>query len=64
MTSFRNIVIGTNLVTFGLGLLLVVILPEYSMFSSVGKILVIVGIFANIYLALSLVSCGIMGVKA
>jgi hypothetical protein len=63
MTSFRNLVIGTNLVV-GLGLLLVVILPEYSMFSSVGKILVIVGIFANIYLALSLVSCGIMGVRA
>jgi hypothetical protein len=55
MTSFRNLVIGTNLVV-GLGLLLVVILPEYSMFSSVGKILVIVGIFANVFLAFTLTS--------
>lgn len=56
MTSFRNLVIGTNLVTFGLGVLLVIILSEGSILSTIGKILVIAGIFANIYLAFSLSS--------
>ena len=56
MASFRNLVIGTNLVTFGLGLSLVVILPYGSVFSIAGKLLVISGIFANIYLVLSLTS--------
>jgi hypothetical protein len=56
MASFRNLVIGTNLVTFGLGVLLILIIPQESVFSIIGKILVIAGIFANIFLALSLTS--------
>jgi hypothetical protein len=56
MTSFRNIVIGTNLATVGLGVLLVLIIPPESAFAVIGKILVITGIFADIYLAFSLSS--------
>jgi hypothetical protein len=56
MASFRNLVIGTNLITFGLGLVLVVLIPPDSVFSVIGKMLVITGIFANIYLVFSLSS--------
>jgi hypothetical protein len=56
MTSFRNIVIGTNLVTVGLGGLLVIIVPEGSIVSALGKILVIAGIFGDVILAFAVTS--------
>ena len=54
MTSFRNIVIITNLATVGLGVVLIVVSPENAIVHVIGKMLVIAGIFANVYLALTL----------
>jgi hypothetical protein len=60
MTSFRNIVIGTNLFFFGFGVLLILIFPTDSGFSILGKMLVIAGIPANLLLAFS-ISTGPVG---
>jgi len=50
MTSFRNIVIGTNLFFFGFGVLLILIVPPESVFSTIGKVNVIMGVFADIFI--------------